>query len=177
MSTIWSGNLTGRAGIISAVRVNIGRLAVTGALQGISVGGPGSINGDGTLGRILQVGVLRNNSDGSPLQPSLQVDIPNSPGVGGFWRFQWGVKVGTRTIQVNCKQAVNLSPRPTMVIKANSGVLASDVSTSAPSGTGWVTIGPVTITALSTGMLWVELHNNYTAASSSPAYFDHIVVT
>ena len=139
---------------------------------------PTSLFGDGSFGRHMQVGVLRNNSEGNPAQPSLQLDVP------GMWRFRWSVQAGSRYIQVNCKQVNNGLPRPTMVVKAASGILASDQTGTAGSSTGWVTI-TVSFTALTAGALWVELHNNDYAlvpaagatAAHNPCYFDHLVAT
>jgi hypothetical protein len=96
--------------------------------------------------------------------------------VGGMWRFRWAVRVGVNNIQVNCKQEVNGSPRPSMIVKANPDVgLNSDTTASAGSSTGWVVIGPITVTATAVGPVWVELHNNYQGAWATPAFFDHIV--
>ncbi len=141
-----------------------------GALQAFTLGGPTSWLGDNTFARHLQVGVLKNITEGNPAQPSLQLDIP------GFWRFRWSVRTGARTIQVSVKQVVNATPRPTMVVKAASGILASDQTGTAGSSTGWVTIS-ISFTALADGPLWVELHNNYYGASNTPTYFDHLVAT
>ena len=144
----------------------------TGALQGISVGGPTSLHGDGTFGRHLQVGVLRNNSIGNPAQPSLQLDIP------GMWRFRWGVIAGPRTIRINVMQVVNASPRPTMIARANSAVgLTNDITVTAGSSTGWIVLGPISFTATDAGPVFVELWNNYYGAFGTPAYFDHIIAT
>jgi len=143
-----------------------------GALQGIQLGGPTSLNGDTTYGRHLQVGVLRNNSIGNPAQPSLQLDIP------GMWRFRWGVIAGPRAIQINVMQVVNGTPRPTMIARKNTAVgLNADITVTAGSSTGWIVLGPITFTATAAGPVWVELHNNYYGAFATPAYWDHIIAT
>ena len=148
---------------------------VIGALQGISLGGPTSINGDGTFGRHLQVGVTQSMSDGNPAAPCLSLDIP------GMWRFRWVVKAGTRTINVNVKQAGTIftsSLRPTVVVKANPNIgLNTDISGSAVASQGWVTIGPISFIATTSGVTWVELHNNNTNEINTPTLFDHIVTT
>jgi len=167
------GNRSGPAVLITGHRNEIGALSGVGgsigALQCLATNGTSYLS-DGTFGRHMQVGVLRNNSIGNPAQPSLQLDIP------GFWRFRWSVRAGSRTIQINCLQAANGSPRPTMVVKAATGILATDQTGTAGSSTGWVVIS-VSFTALADGALWVELHNNYYGLFGTPTYFDHIVAT
>lgn len=143
-----------------------------GALQGIHLGGPTSLLGDGTFGRYLQSGVTQSLSEGSPFSqtPSLQLNHP------GFWRFRWSVVAGVRSVYVNAKQITG-SLRPSVVVKANTAVgLPNDVSGSAGAGSDWVTIGPVSFTSTNTGMVWVELWNNC-QTSLCPAWFDHIVTT
>jgi len=143
-----------------------------GALQGISLGGADTIQGDNSCLRRYQVGVLRSNTEGNPAQPSLQLNYP------GFWRFRWSVQPGTRAIQVNVKQVSNYATqRPTMIVRALSGVLATTQTATAASSTGWIVLGPISFTALAAGVLWVELHNNDYSIRNSPCYFDHIVAT
>jgi len=144
---------------------------VIGYGRGIALGGPTSIYGDGTMGRHLQIGVTKNTNQGSPDAPSLELKYP------GMWRFRWVVKPGSRSVSIKCKQVENLSPRPSMIVKANVNVgITTDLTSSAPSGTDWVTIGPITLTSTGTGVVWVELYNNIITQNSS-VYFDHIVVT
>lgn len=109
---------------------------------------------------------------GNP-QPSLRIDNR------GRWRLHWTVPAGTRTIQIDCLQAVNVSPYPTLIVKANPAVgLNSDQVATAPAGAGWKTIGPLSINISSPGGVWVELHNNYlSVAGGAPCYFDNVVVT
>lgn len=157
---------------MAAVRGNTSGPGVIGHMRGISLGGPVSINGDSTFGRSLQVGVVENFVDGSPSAPCLQLSIP------GFWRFRWSVKPGDRTIRVSARQAANLAPRPSMVVTANpSAGIPTDLTATAASSTGWVTIGPITFTATAAGVVWVELHNNCVSLYDTPALFDHIIAT
>ena len=113
----------------------------------------------------------KDTSEGDPAQPSLRLDAK------GMWRFRWAVASGSRSVSINVKQAVNGSPRPTLVVKANPSIgVNSDVTGTAGSGTGWVTIGPVSITPSSDGAVWVELHNNYDSqVLQTPCFWDHIV--
>jgi len=106
-------------------------------------------------------------------QPSLRMDSR------GVFRFRWVVQSGTRTISVDVKQAVNLSPRPTLVILKNPDVgLSSDTTGTAGSSTGFTTIGPVTITPSSSGAVWVELRANYDGMfGCAPCYWDNLTVT
>ena len=120
-------------------------------------------------------GVLggQDNTQGNPLAPSLRLDAY------GRWRFRWYLSTGTHTISINVLQAANQTPRPTLVVKANSGIgINSDVTGTAASGVSWVTIGPLSVTCTSNGATWVELWNNYDAqVYTCPCYFDHIVRT
>lgn len=115
----------------------------------------------------------KDTTEGDPSQPSLRMDAR------GTWRFRWVVESGARTASINVKQAANASPRPTLVIKANTAIgVNADVTGTAGSGTGWVTIGPVNAAPTGDGVLWVELRNNYDAQyQGAPCYWDHVVVT
>jgi len=154
---------------------SLSNACVNGWMQGISLGGPTSINGDGTFGRHMQVGVSKNTISGSPSAPCLSLDIP------GMWRFRWVVKPGIRSIYVNTKQVTTIltsSLRPSIVVKANPDFgLIADVSASAATSQDWVTIGPLSFTATGTGATWVELHNNNVNEFNTPTLFDHIIVT
>ena len=55
--------------------------------------------------------------------------------------------------------------------------VTSDVVTDASAGTGWVTIGPASVTPSTSGVLWVELWNMDVQNLGSPAFFDHVSVT
>jgi hypothetical protein len=166
---IRKGDLAGPAASFGLIRVPYVGVGMIGAARTINADGLGADLSDGNFGRHLQIGSLRNNTEGSPAPPALQLDIP------GFWRFRWAVGVGSHSIQCLVKQAINLSPRPTLVIIANPDIgLNANVTVTAPSGTGWVTLGPASLNASAVGAVWVELHNNYTSLYNSPAYFDHI---
>lgn len=152
-----------------------------GARQGISFAAPTSYLSDGSFGRHMQTGVSKETTLGSPTTPSLRLDYP------GFWRFRWVVRGGNRSVSVLAQQNSTGSNRPSMVVKANPNVgLYFDISASAANGAGWINMGPLTFTALSGSQdtVWVELHNNDYAIIntnaqliSTPAYFDHIVVS
>ena len=114
----------------------------------------------------------RDNSEGNPSPPSLRLDVR------GTYRFRWTVAAGSRSISIDCKQAVNVSPRPRVTVLANPDIgVNSDVQGSAASGTGWVTIGPIAVTPSSAGALWVVLESLYDGQSGVPTYWDHIVTT
>jgi len=133
--------------------------SVIGAFRGVICGDQSFIAGG------------RDNVEGNPAQPSLKMERL------GKFRFRWIVTSGARTISVNVKQAINLTPRPTLVVKANSSIgVNSDVTGTAGSGTGWVTIGPVAINPSSSGAVWVELRANYDG-QTCPSYWDNVVVT
>lgn len=155
--------------------------AVVGYLRGICIGGMTSIEGEAPFGRHLQVGVLRSNAEGSPATPSLLLCQP------GQWRFRWAVHAGARSISVLAKQGANVAPHPSMIVKSNPAIgVNADVSASSPGGTGWQTIGPISVSPSSDGALWVELWNNdkgtYNPSNgnvcpANPAFFDHLIFT
>lgn len=156
-----------------------------GNLRGIAYqGSMGSIDGGEAPGdRHMQVGVLKNTTDGSPAEPCLQITYP------GFWRFRWTVKGGkTKTISVKVKQnSTGSMYRPSIIVRANPLIgVNNDVSASAAEGTDWTTLGPISILPTTTGSVWVELHNNnlvypslpgQSTETSFPALFDHIQTT
>ncbi len=156
---------------------------VQGIIQGLEFSTtPTTMDGAGSFGRHMQVGVNKQTTDGSPSSPSLQLDYP-----GNMWRFRWTVKGGNRSISILAKQNSTGSNRPQMIIKANSNVgISSDLTVAAPDGAGWVIVGPITFTVPSgsTDVIWVELHNNNYAVKDTmaeliktPAYFDHIIAS
>lgn len=172
MADAVKGNSSGPAVVFTAIRGNYGTPGIAGGMQGICLGDATGLFGDSTAGRHLQTGVFRNNVDGDPAAPCLELRHI------GFWRFRWSVKAGVRNIQINAKQVSNYPTRPSMVLKAETSVgLLSDITAVAPSSTGWVVIGPATFTATAAGVVWVELHNNCPNEVLCPALFDHIVTT
>jgi hypothetical protein len=147
--------------------------SVLGQTRGIYLQSVGSLDGSDNTGiRILETGLTRSLSEGSPSASSLKLDEPI------MWRFRWSVTAGTRTISVRAKQSVTtVSQRPTMTVKANSNIgVNSDLPATASISSDWVTIGPISFLATAAGVVWVELRNN-AYYSNTPAYFDHIVVT
>lgn len=119
----------------------------------------------------LTYGAGRNNAEGDPTQPSLELKYPS------VFTFRWVAKAGARTIQVNVKQACNLSPRPIVTVKANPDIgVNADVSGTAAAGTGWVTIS-VNVSPTSDGVVLVELESRTGAAIGGSCFFDHIVRT
>lgn len=144
-------------------------IAVAGAAKGIEISGAGTWRTGGGYSRSMQIGAIRNNVEGNPSSPCLELTS------NGFWSFRWVVPAGTREIWIDTKQASNNTARPSMIVKANAAIgVAADVTGTAAAGTGWVTIGPVTITPSSPGVIYVEFWNN-TIHTDDPAYFDHIV--
>jgi len=115
----------------------------------------------------------KNTTEGDPSQPSLCL------AAFGKWRFRWTVLSGTRTIQVAVKQALNRTPYPSIVVRANPLIgVNADVTESSPAGAGWKAAGPLTITPTSDGAVWVELRNNLHAqVNGAPCYFDTESIT
>jgi len=97
----------------------------------------------------------KNTSDGSPAQPSLELVGANN----GF-RFRWAVKSGTRTLSIKLANVWGLSPYPTVTIRKDASLgVNSDVVGTAIAGTGWQTVGPLSVSPSSDGVLLVELSN------------------
>ena len=175
------GGESSSIGIIGAY-VAIQQRGSYGYGRGISYNADNSnIDSGGTSTRQMQIGVGKNTTEGSPTAPSLQLDYP------GMWRFRWVVKGSMKTVSVQANQNSTGSNRPSMVVKANPDVgLFFDISASAADGTGWATIGPLSVTPTGTGSLWVELWNNNTYYPTigypdgtvlRPALFDRIITT
>lgn len=126
--------------------------------------------------RLMQSGVVKNTTEGSPASPCLELSRY------GLFRFRWAVSPGVRTLSVSVKQPSNRLNYPTMTLLANSSVgLGADVVGTSPGGTGWVTIGPLSFTASAFGVVTVEFRNNCDRATLpyqgtyAPCYFDHLV--
>lgn len=148
-----------------AIRSNPSGAGVAGALQALAVGGLTDWLGNASAGRELQTGVTRDDTDGFPAPPSLRFEW------WGFWRFRWVVSVGTMSFTIYAKQALNQSPRPSVVLKANAAVgLVVDTSFVAAASAGWVTITP-SFVATAAGVIWVELWNNLNTSFSTPCLF------
>jgi hypothetical protein len=114
----------------------------------------------------------KSTSDGDPAQPSLEMTV------AGKFRFRWRVASGTRTISVKVKNPTGLSPYPILRVKANPDIgVNSDVTGTAIGGTGWQTIGPVTITPSADGAVWVELDCPQVTNNERLCRWDFISVT
>lgn len=113
-------------------------------------------------------GVGKELSQGNPAIPSIKIEAK------GRWRFRWKMLAGPRTLTLKCKQEINVSPRPSVIIKANPEIgINSDITTVATSGTDWVTIGPIAVNPTIIGATWVELHAN-ADYQNAVCYFDNI---
>ena|SRR5690349_14537939 len=97
----------------------------------------------------------------------------------GNWSAWIYFDSGTNTIQVDVQQAVNLSPRPTITVHSDSTVgINSDIVGTAASGTGWVTIGPLSVSPSAAAVLLVSLSNNYDAQfTGAPCYWDNLITS
>lgn len=147
------------------IQSKIGSPGVAGALQGLDIGGPVDWVGKASFGRLLQVGLSRDNTDGYPNPPSLRFEH------WGFWRFRWSVAIGVMSMTLYAKQALNQNPRPSIVLKADSSVgLLVDTTFSAGAGSGWEAI-TATFTATAGGVIWVELWNNLNTVIAAPCLF------
>lgn len=102
--------------------------------------------------------------------PSLRMDAR------GTWRFRWVVQSGARALSVNVKQAVNLSPRPRLTVKANTAIgVNADVTADAASSVTWTTV-TANVTPTLDGVLEVILEARYDGQPySAPCYWDTIL--
>jgi hypothetical protein len=94
----------------------------------------------------------------------------------GTYRLRWPVKVGTRTLSIDVKAPLNLSPYPRVTILSNPELgLPVDTVGDAIAGAGWQTIGPLTIVVTTAGVLEVILENRQTQpwgpSQDSAVYF------
>lgn len=106
----------------------------------------------------------RDDADGHEEAPSLRLATL------GSYRFRVAIDAGSRSLRVFARQPVTGQPRPRMVVRANPEIgLLTDQSMSAPSGSGWVEIGPISFTASQHGGVWVEFWN---PAARWPCWFD-----
>jgi hypothetical protein len=163
------GNLSGPAFVLGGLENVTGRPGGPGLL-GLAFGGFSSWRGTDTADRHWQFGARRETVEGDPLPDSLALEYP------GFWRFRWAVGPGNRSLSIFVKQDCNLADRPSIVLKSNTDVgLLADVTTVAGSSITWIGMTAAFV-ATGTGMIWVELHNNLTAAVPCTCYFDRISV-
>jgi hypothetical protein len=165
--------LGGPSQIVKAVNPRIGAASSIGVLQGINLGSLQGCLSSATF-MCMKTMAVRENVEGTPGPPCLALIGPT------MTHFRWSLHTGQNVLTIQCKQAINGSPRPSVVVKANPSCgVNADVTSSAASGTGWVTI-TVTVTATCTtttdNAVIVELWNNY-VASYQTAYFDNISTT
>lgn len=130
------------------------------------------LKGLSVAGQMFVVGG-KNEIEGSPGAPCL---VMHNQGV---FQFRLSVASGSHNISVNVKQAANISPRPSLVIRKNPDIgLVSDVTSGAMSSTDWTTIGPVVFETTVDGAVWVELRNNAaTQYNITPCFWDHVTVS
>lgn len=109
--------------------------------------------------------------EGTPSPPSLCLEAR-----GVLKVFAWALTSGSHQISIQVKQAANLSPRPSLRILASPDIgVNADVTDSAPAGTGWVTIGPLSVSPSSDGVLWVQVENNVDGqAGTMPCYWKNL---
>lgn len=119
-------------------------------------------------------GINKDNVEGTSTAPSMRLDNACE------FKFRWGVTAGGHTITISTKQSNNISSASmaSMTIMKNPSIgIVDDVVGYATSGSGWQTIGPLTINPTSDGVVWVKLENNEVAYFGNPCYFDNIVAT
>jgi len=118
-------------------------------------------------GQVLWANSGKSTTEGSSA-PSLRL------GPGCRMQFRIPVSPGARSFYSQAKQADTTAARPVLVVLANPEVgLSSDITVTAPSGTGWVTTPTASFTATALGAVIVELRNP--AVDPWVAYWDNLV--
>jgi hypothetical protein len=121
----------------------------------------------GGLTALPLYGVTEDATEGTPSPPSLKITHR------GEFRFRWFVEAGANTISIKAKQDLNLSPYPRMRVLANAEIGVTETSASASAGTGWKTIGDITINPTSDGVVEVVIENRLDRPDSV-CYFDNV---
>jgi hypothetical protein len=110
-------------------------------------------------------------TDGSPLTPCLEFDY------GGFFRFRWPMGAGLHELSMDVRNLSGLLPYPVITLRANPAIgINADVVGSAVAGTGWQTIGPLSVTATGNGAIWVELFCAPTGNNPKTVRWDNLVI-
>ncbi len=92
------------------------------------------------------------DTDGEPSPPCFNVLM------GGIFRFKFPVGPGVRGVSIRARELSTLVPRPKFrVLKNPTMGISSTLEATAPSGSGWFTLGPLTFTAPAAGVITVEL--------------------
>jgi len=118
--------------------------------------------------------LTEDSTEGNPTAPSMKICGPHRH------QFRWGVAAGTRTISVDVKYSPDSGSgkRPQLVVKANTDIgVNADQTSEAPSGSGWVTIGPITVNPTSDGALSCELRYDHHHLDVQVVNWDNIEVT
>jgi hypothetical protein len=145
-----------------------------------NIGGIGGIQSMPGLPRIrlgtelLTPYVSRDTTEGDPAVPSLRIIGPHRRS------FYWPVEAGTRTISVKVKYSPDVSgARPKLIVKANSDIgISTDSEEEAATGTGWLTIGPISVTPSVDGVLECELRFDHIhEEGTQTCYWDTVTVT
>lgn len=122
------------------------------------------------LAEQLAAEARRDDSEGSSAPPSLY--LPK----GGRIRLRIPIAAGSRAVTIKAKQPSMALPRPTARILANAAIgLDADLAATAPVGSGWVSIGPLTFTASANGGVVVELFAQWSGGDSG-CWFDALTV-
>ena len=119
--------------------------------------------------RLFQ-GASRANSEGNTA-PSLCMDRPNE------YSARLPVEGGVQTsISVQVKQGGGASLRPRLVVKAAPGLgLNSDQTATASAGSGWTTVGPISFTPSTDGVVEIRLVNRDVEPNN--CYWDNFDIT
>lgn len=93
------------------------------------------------------------DSDGDPLPPCLNMLE------GGIIRFKFPVVAGTRSVSVKVREVSTfVTNRAKLRVLKNASLgIPATLEATAPVGTSWFTLGPLSFTAPTTGVVTVEL--------------------
>jgi hypothetical protein len=119
------------------------------------------------IGKDTLVAGGQDFNTGNPTPPSLRMDSK------GLWTFNWPVDNRARTIFVDVMQTVNLSPRPRLVLSANSNIGVSANTNDAASSATWVTC-QLSFTPTGTGVVIIGFESMYDGQfAQCPTYWDN----
>jgi hypothetical protein len=95
-------------------------------------------------------GFTQDDTLGTPTAPSLKV-------VGNSYqrKYLWPISAGLQSISIDVMKNVDVvNFEPSLTIKKNTDLgVSADITQKAPTGTGWVTIGPINVFTTAAGVL------------------------
>jgi hypothetical protein len=122
---------------------------------------------------VFNAGISKSPTEGSLSAPSLVMDRAQ------VFSVRWPVVSGSaNTFSIKVKQPGCSTLPPRIVAKADASLgVNSDVVGTAAVGTGWLTIGPISVTPSVSGVIEVQLESRADCDFPALCYWDSISVT